>query len=464
MQETSTRRTFLKTAAAVATTSALHRLNAATGSPNSKLQHACIGVGGMGGLDYKNFLEHPKVEVVALCDVDAHNLAKAARKCPDARTYTDWRELLAKEGDRIDSINVSVPDHMHASITVRALRAGKHVYCQKPLCHDVAECRTVTEETAKAKTITQLGTQYSSGIGDRTAVEILNKGVIGKVKRVILSANRPGAIERYRLKGPRPAKGMPVPAHLDWDRWLGTAPKREYAEGVDKGIYHPKLWRSWQDFGTGWSGDMGCHLFDSVWKALALTSPRTVQAEVQGSWKTDPDRRRENWPQSNHITWVFPGTDRTAGDELVVEWFDGWFHAPASVQTLHTTEDVYPGEAAMFIGTEGNLLLPHREGPQLYPLNKFKDYPLPELSPRNHYHHFVDACLGGEMCGSPFGVAAPMTEAILLGTVAIRVPDTELDWDAGNMKIPGHAAAEQYLQRSYRDGWQVRGLCRNGSA
>ena len=189
--------------------------------PNDKLRHASIGVGGMGFNDLKNFLSHPRVEVVALCDVDANNLAKAAQLAPKARTYTDWREILEKED--IDSVNIAVPDHQHAIIALAAMRRGKNVYCQKPLCHDVAECREVALEAERCRVITQLGTQFAAGGGDRLGVGFLRAGTIGAVKKVYLTSNRTGA-ERYRLVGPRPAQGIPPPKTLAWDLWLGTAP------------------------------------------------------------------------------------------------------------------------------------------------------------------------------------------------------------------------------------------------
>jgi predicted dehydrogenase len=358
--------------------------------------------------------------------------------------------LLAQEGDRVDSLNVTVPDHQHAAIAMTAMNAGKHVYCQKPLCHDVAEARALAEAARRTGVVTQLGTQHASGMGDRMAVEFLRSGTIGKIKRVCLCANRPGA-EQYRLLGPRPA-GQPAPANLAWDLWLGTAPARDFAPKV----YHPVQWRSWLDFGTGWSGDIGCHIFNAVWRALDLQAPKSVTARVQESWRDAPDRRKDTWPQSNHITWVFPGNERTAGDELIVEWFDGEFYPPADIRALHAGN--YPGEAAMFLGTEGALLLPHTSGPILYPKEKFASLPRPRLEPRNHYHHFVDACLGKTKTESHFQFAGPMTETVLLGTVAVRVPETLLPWDAAGMKFPNHPAADAFLRRPYRDGWQVKGL------
>ncbi|MCP5109604.1 MAG: Gfo/Idh/MocA family oxidoreductase, partial [bacterium] len=239
-----TRRHFLKTgaAAALATPAIARGLNA-----NGKIQHACIGVGGMGFNDFQNFKSHGMTEVVAICDVDSNHLERVAKEVPHARKYTDWRELLEKEGDKIDSVNVTVPDHMHFPIAISAVRAGKHVYCQKPLCHDVAEVRALTEATRKAGVKTQLGTQAASGFGDRMGVQYVKDGLIGKVKHVYLCSNRPGAIDAYRLVGPRPVEKHEAPPQLNWDLWTGTAPLRSYAPG----IYHPSKWRAWQDFGTG---------------------------------------------------------------------------------------------------------------------------------------------------------------------------------------------------------------------
>ena len=422
-------------------------------SPNAKLQHACIGVGGMGWQDLKNLKDIEKAQIVAICDVDKNNLAKAAAVLPGVRQYADWRELFAKEGARVDSVNIAVPDHMHALITLTALRAQKHVYCQKPLCHDVSECRVITKAAKAAGVVTQLGTQHASGIGDRMAVQWLREGVIGHATRVLLCSNRSGVIGKYRLEGPRPAQGVPPPAELAWDLWLGTAPERPYAPD----IYHPMKWRTWQDFGTGWSGDIGCHIFDAVWKGLGLTAPKTIVADVQKSWADSPARRGDTWPQSDHITWVFPGNKATGGNDLTVEWFDGEFYPPAEIQKM-TGLEKYPEEAAMIIGTEGAMLIPHQSGPLLLPREKFHGHPKPKPGKRSHYRHFVEACLGGEMTESHFAQTGPMAEAILLGTVAIRVPGTVLEWDARHLRFPNAPQADHFLRRTYREGWQVAGL------
>lgn len=446
-----TRRNFIMTAATAAVSgSTLLQAAVNSSQPAAKLRHACIGVGGMGGHDLQNFMQHPQVEIVALCDVDENNLKKAAALLPNARLYSDWRELFKKEKDNVDSVNVTVPDHNHFVIAMKAISLGKHVYLQKPMCHDVTEVRALTEASIRRKVITQLGTHHASGLGDRTAVQWLKAGVIGKMKHVYLCSNRPGAIETYRKVGPRPTPSVDAPSTLNWDIWIGTAPMRPYVAG----IYHPAIWRSWLDFGTGWSGDIGCHIFDAVWKGIELTAPKTIVAEVQQSWKDSPARRGDTWPQGDHITWTFPGNKYTESDSLTVEWFDGEFYPPENIRALFSVEK-YPAESAMVIGTKGALLIPHTEMPVLLPQQNFNDVKAPELGKRNHYHHFADACLGKEKTESHFAQSGPMTEAIILGTVAIRCAGTTLEWDARKLKFSNYPEADQYLKRTYRKGWEV---------
>ncbi len=441
------RRKFLQTAATSVIAAPL--LLESCKPDDGILQHACIGVGGMGWGDLQNFVKHPKVQIVALCDVDSERLKKASELVPDARTYSDWRELLKKEKKNIESVNVAVPDHSHFSIAYSAIQDGKHVYCQKPLCHDVVEVRVLTQAAIKAKVVTQLGTQHASSANDRRAVQLIKEGAIGKIKHAYLCSNRPSAVQ-YRIEGPRPQNGQDAPAHLDWDLWIGSAPMRPYSPD----IYHPMIWRSWQDFGTGWSGDIGCHIFDAVWKGLGLRPPISVIAEVQKSWQESPKRRADMWPQSNHITWIFPGNNLTDSDELPLEWFDGEFYPPQEILDLFPGEQ-YPVESAMLVGTEGALLVVHGGSLVLLPTDKFENYDMPVFSDRNHYYHFIDACLGGEKTESHFAQTGPMTEAILLGTVAIREPNTLLEWDANNLKFPNYPDADKYLRRTYRKGWSI---------
>ena len=450
------RRTFLQASASMGLTAPLiaPRLVRAA-SPNGKLQHACIGVMGMMGVaDRKSLASHPQIDIVALCDVDENFLNAAAKEHPGAKTFVDWRQMIADAGDKFDSVNVTVPDHMHAAIAMTAMGAGKHVWTQKPMCHDIAEVRALTETAAQKGVVTQLGTQHASGMGDRMAVEFMKQKVLGKAKRLILCSNRPGAIDAYRLVGPRPAHGEKPPAHLHWDLWLGTAPQRPYSPG----IYHPVKWRAWQDFGTGWSGDIGCHIFNAPWKGLGLSAPKSVIAEVQESWKNNPARRADTWPQADHITWIFPGNEYTGGEDLTVEWFDGTIYPPKEIQALNPSEN-YPPESFMMVAENGALLLPHTSGPQLLPAEKYRAYPRPKLPPQNHWHNFVDACLGKiDAPESPFSIAGPMSEVVVMGTVAIRRPGVKLEWDSPAMRFTNNEAANKLLKRTYRPGWEVEGL------
>lgn len=449
-----TRRRFLQTLAPLAGGLAVPNLLRAA-NVNGRLQHACIGVGGMGFGDLQNFKQHPRTDIVAICDVDAGNLARAAKELPNARTYRDWRELLVKEAGRIDSINAAVPDHMHASICFTAMKAGKHVYCQKPMCHDVAEVRALTQIAAEKQLKTQLGNQHSSGAGDRMAVEYIKSGVIGKIKHVYLCSNRVSGMA-YRLDQPKPPQ-IPVPADLAWDLWLGTAPVRPYAAEV----YHPARWRTWLDFGTGWSGDIGCHIFSAPWKALGLKAPTSIEARANQGWVDSPELRAQLWPQANHIRWTFPGNALTvAGKDLTVEWFDGVdpaFYIPEEFRKLYPG-DRFPEEAALFIGEGGALLLPHTSGPQLLPREQFAAVPRPQVKGENHYHSFANSIIDNTPCESSFDISGAMSEAVILGTVALRSPGVKLEWDAQALTIRNSPEANARLRRSYRDGWKIEGL------
>jgi predicted dehydrogenase len=348
-------------------------------------------------------------------------------------------------------VNVSVPDHMHAMITLAALESGKHVYCQKPLCHDVAECRAVAQAAKKNGRISQLGTQAASGFGDQMAVKHLRNGVLGHVKKVITCSNRPGAIAAYRALGPRPNRTDAVPESLDWNLWLATAPERPFVNG----IYHPSKWRGWQDFGTSWLGDIACHVSDFWWRGLQLKAPKSVIAKVQQSWLDSPERRADTWPQSQHITWMFDGNKASGGKDFTVEWFDGLMFPSEEYQVLAKAAGYksFPAEGAMVIGEEGAMIVPNASGPTFSPRDKFKGIARPKPVKRNHYHHFVDDCLGGEKTESFFEQTWPMTDSILLGTVAARIPNTKLEWDAEKMEITNVPEARKYLSRTYRKGW-----------
>ncbi len=446
-----TRRRFLK-----------HSLNAGIGaafvpaivsaqSPNGRLQHASIGIGGMGGEDLRQFSSNPNVEIVAICDLDTVRLDAAAEKFPQARPYQHWRELLEAEGDKIDSVNVSTPDHMHAPITMSAINRGKHVYCQKPLAHDVYEARQLAAAATKAGVVTQMGIQINASVGYRMAVQMIRDGAIGKVQRVYAWSNKPPY--NYRPLGPRPQGEDPVPATFDWDEWLGTAPVRPHKLGV----YYPSLWRGWQDFGAGWLGDMGCHIIDTPYQALRLGAPLSVSAEVDPQWRDSSLRRAETWPIWQIVRYTFPGNELTAEPTLELTWSDGGKYPPDDVRQ-HIGGQGLPPQGSLLLGEAGALLLPHVGGPQLFPTEKFKDYPRPQIELRHHYGHWVDACRNQGQTAAGFDYAGPLTEVILLGTVALRCPDKQLTYDAEQMKITNLPEANQYIRRTYREGWTVTGL------
>ena len=448
------RRTVLKTTAAAGLLACpLARISRAA-APNGTVQHASIGVGGMGWGDVNQIASHAKARIVALCDVDTRRLAAAARKFPNARKYQDWRELLDKEGDKVDSVNVTTPDHTHAPVTMTALAMGKHVYCQKPLTHDVFQARRISEAAKKARVVTQMGIQLSSTIAARMSVKMLRDGAIGKVKEVFLWSNKDPS--KYRPVGPRPKRADPVPAQLDWDAWCGTAPVRPYVHGV----YHPTWWRGWQDFGCGWLGDMGCHIMDMPYRALGVGMPIAVQAQVEPKWRDDPARRIETFPTWQIVRYTYGGTDMTAGKTVDITWSDGFKYPPAAMQKQFLEGRKYPAQGAMVIGERGTMLMPHGAGPRLYPSEKLKAVPKPKLKPWNHYHQFIDAILGknGGKTQASFDYAGPLSEMVLLGTVALRFDGQSLKWDAPNMKVTNVPDANRYVRLPCRKNWQVKGL------
>lgn len=453
MRQQSDRRSFLKQGIGAGLCAATWAHAALGKSPNGKIHHAAIGVGGKGWSDVMAFASHPEVVVAAVCDVDENQMRRAAQQFPQARRYQDWRVLLAKEGDKIDAVSVSTPDHMHAPISMSAINLGKHVFVQKPMTHDVYEARRLTEAAAKAGVATQMGIQANAMVCYRKAVQLIRDGAIGKVQRVYAWSNKPSG--KYRPTGPRPIGEDPVPETLDWDVWLGTAPVRPYKAGV----YHPKWWRGWRDFGVGWLGDMGCHIIDSPFQALKLTAPLRVRAEVESAWWNTLGRRNETWPTWQILHYTFAGTDLTADKTLEFTWSDGGKYPPDEVGR-HIDNQQYPAQGSLLIGEAGSLLLPHVDDPELFPRARFKDYPLPKLAPRNHYHHWIDACLGNATTAAGFDYSGPLTETVLLGTIALLCADKELDWDADRMQVTNVPEANQYLCRAYRDGWAVAGLDR----
>ena len=268
-----------------------------TPRPNDKLNVACIGVGGMGGADRRNVSKGKDVQIVALCDVDANSLGRAAKAHPKAKTFRDFRRLFDAMHKDIDAVTVSTPDHMHGAIAIAALRLGKHVYCQKPIAHNLHECRLMATLATEKNLVTQMGIQIHSTKAYRTAAETMVKGVLGAIceAHVWVSKSWAGPPKK------RADRTDEVPAHLDWDLWLGVAPERPYV----KRAYHPAQWRRWLDFGSGTLGDMGCHIFDPVFTILGIGAPSGVISK-------GPKHFEETFAPDSDVLWEFPGTAQTA--------------------------------------------------------------------------------------------------------------------------------------------------------
>jgi predicted dehydrogenase len=441
----STRRRFAATVVAVASGTA-GRMGAATPSSpvrsaNGLLRTAHVGVGGMGGADLKSIASHPRVEIAALCDVDASRLEAAGGLHPKARRFRDYREMLSTLGESVDAVVVSTPDHTHAPAAMTAIRLGKPVYCQKPLTHEIFEARALREAAASRGLVTQMGIQVHSSAVYRRAVRMIQDGVIGRVGRVLAWSNKNWGFDGAGIGG-----GQAAPASLDWDLWLGTAAERPYAPGV----YHPGAWRKLVDFGTGTLGDMGVHIFDTPYAALELTAPRWARTTCRAPTGV-------GHPERNVVEYEFPGTRHTAAT-LSWTWFDGAAAPPEVTDAGLPAGFQLPGQGSLFVGEGGTMLLPHVGEAVLFPEERFRGAVRPAVEDRNHYHQWVDACLGSTTTSAGFDYAGPLTEALLLGVVANRFPGRTLEWDAAAMRIPNEPAADRLVRRSYRRGFEVEGL------
>lgn len=433
------RRRFLQTSAVGILAAPWVTSGVRAASPNAKLRHAAIGVGSMGHADLMDIASHPMVEIAALCDVDARHLDAVRKQFPQAVCYKDWRELFAKEGERIDTVNVSTPDHMHGSIGLAAMSMRKHLYVQKPLAQNLFECRKLTEKAREMGVVTQMGIQISASAGERRTVALVHQGVIGKIKEVHSWSRK-----QWGDMAPMPERQDAVPESFDWNLWLGPAAERPFI----KGYYHPMQWRRRRDFGTGTLGDMGCHMFSAWFRALALAAPVSVRHSGPAPLNDS------NWANNSAVEYTFKGTAYTAGDTVKVMWYDGSVKPPQEV--VAAAGGRLSGEGSVFIGTDGVILFPHCGAPLLFPKEKFSGYKMPEIAAIDHYHEFIDCSLKGERkTGADLDLAGPLTEAVLLGCLASPFPGQLLEWDSSALKITNHAEADKLVKRSYRKGWEI---------
>jgi predicted dehydrogenase len=450
MKPTRGRRRFLAGAAgtAAATIVPRHVLGGAGfTAPSDRLTVAGVGVGGMGANDIQNYRGEA---VVALCDVDFAYAKKAVEAFPQARRYRDYREMLAAEKD-LDAVTIATPDHTHAVIASAALAAGKHVYCQKPLAHDVFETRALAAQAAKAGLVTQMGIQGHSDEGLRLICEWIGDGAIGEVRKVeawcTLTYYPPGHESWSTPCTGRPSDTPPVPEGLDWDLWIGPAAMRPYSP-----CYHPTVWRNWLAFGSGMLADRGCHTLDPVFTALELGYPSSVEASVT-------DTSPEHFPVASIVRYRFPA--RGARPPVELTWYDGL--KPPSPEELEPGRRLGSAEGgSLFVGSSGLLMAGvYGEGPRLVPESRMQSYRRPPKTlPRvkSHYDDFITACKGRQAAaGAPFAYSALLTEVILLGNIAKRFPDTRLDWDPVAMRFRGHEEASRLVRTPYRDGWSLAG-------
>jgi predicted dehydrogenase len=413
-------------------------------APSEKLNIAGIGVGGMGK---SNMMQLESENIVALCDVDHEYAAETFKRYPKAKVYTDFRKMLDKQSD-IDAVMIATPDHTHAVIAAEAMRRKKHVYCQKPLTHDVYESRMLTKMAKETGVTTQMGIQGHSMEGGRLICEWIWDGAIGKVTEVDAWCSLsyyPFGHEWWSSKwSRRPKETPPVPATLDWDLWLGPAPERPYHPA-----YHPGVWRCWWDFGCGMMGDRGAHTLDPVFWALKLGHPTSVEA-------TSLDLNPDTHPVASIVTYQFPARGDLPPVKLT--WYDGLRPPrPAELEDGRQMGNVEGG--SLFKGSEGKLVAGvYGEDPRLIPESRMKAYKTPEKTiPRvegSHEQDWIRACKSGGRAGADFEYSGLLTEVCLLGNVARRV-DARIEWDAENMKVTNLPEANKYIRTQYREGWSL---------
>ncbi|MBC8371147.1 MAG: Gfo/Idh/MocA family oxidoreductase [Planctomycetes bacterium] len=449
MSKKLSRRKFLRNSAvtAVVAPTASQLLGSCASAPNlavGKLRHAAIGVGGMGGADLKQIAAHKDVDIVALCDVDANNLAAASKLHPNARVYVDWRELLEAEYHNLDSVNVTTPDHMHAPISYKAIELGLHVYCQKPLTHTVIESRRLKEIAQRKNVVTQMGIQNHSAANYSVAKQLFDEGHIKDIHEVHVWTDRPAGWWPQGVE--RPEGEDPVPATLDWDKWIGVAPMRPYKGGN----YHAFAWRGRLDFGTGAQGDMGCHLMDPATWFLQLGHPLTIKS-------TGPAPTNDTFPLESHVEYQFPATSKTAAAGVKVVWHDGKNKPTALLEKYGFGDKPYEN-GSLFIGSNGAHMFSPYEMPKTTFTDKLADLLMPDANATNHWHQWVDACFGRAVASAPFDYSAHLTEVALLGNIALRFPNETLNWQGKRLRFDGNDAATALLGKDYRAGWRYSGL------
>ncbi|WP_295675243.1 Gfo/Idh/MocA family oxidoreductase [uncultured Mucilaginibacter sp.] len=469
------RRSFIKKSAIAAAGFYIvprHVLGKGFIAPSDKLLIAAIGAGGKGASDIDMFNKTGKASIGFLCDVDDRQTVATRKAFPNAKYYKDFREMLDKEAKSIDAVSVSTPDHTHAVAAIAAMQLNKHVYVQKPLTHDIYEARKLTEAAHRYKVVTQMGNQGSSGDGVRQLQDWYNADVIGDVHTVYCYTDRP----IWPQGVPRPTNISKIPPELDFNLWLGTAPKRDYFEEL-----LPFNWRGWWDFGTGALGDMACHIMSPAFAVLGLGYPVSAECSVATKYITNWNRGYfpESGPISSHITLIFKG--KPGKPDVELHWMDGGIQ-PTRPEELGPNEVMGDGgNGIIFLGTKGKMMAgTYAVNPQLLPTSRTKEVKVPVTVARvkggedGHYGAWVEAAIAGygsheaKNLSSHFDIAGPLTESVLMGNLAIRSAEIQkkngddfdypgrnikLLWDGPNMKITNFDEANQFVKRNYREGW-----------
>ena len=444
-------------------------------APSDRLVVAAIGAGGKGADDVNHFFKSGKADIGFLCDVDDRQAVESRKNFPKAKYYKDFREMLAKEGKSIDAVSVSIPDHQHGVAAMAAMQMNKHVYVQKPMTHDIYEARMLTQAAHKYKVVTQMGNQGASGDGVRQLQDWYNAGTIGDVHTIYCYTDRP----IWPQGVGRPGNTSPIPAGLDFDLWLGTAPKKEYFEGI-----LPFNWRGWWDYGTGALGDMACHIMAPAFAVMGLGYPTSAECSVATKYIENWNKAYypESGPIASHITLRFKGEKGKPDVEL--HWMDGGIQ-PSRPEELGANEEMGDGgNGVIFLGTKGKMMAgTYGVNPQLLPTSRTKEVKVPQTVARvnggedGHYAAWVEAAIAGygsekaKNLSSNFDIAGPLTESVLMGNLAIRSYDIrkpkgkddfdypgrfiKLLWDGPNMKITNFDEANQFVKRTYREGWSM---------
>jgi predicted dehydrogenase len=419
--------------------------------PSNKLNIAGIGVGGRGASDLKGVESE---NIVILCDVDLNRARSTIKRYPKAKIYRDYRRMLDKEAKNIDAVVVATPDHNHAPATLRALRAGKHVYCEKPMAHTIFEARQMTQLARESGLVTQMGIQGHAGEGLRLYWEFIRSGAIGTVREVHVWTDRAGTKDRpWWPQGiGRPKGSAPVPEGLDWNLWLGPARWRPYAKFPNgrggEATYCPFNWRGWWDFGCGALGDMAVHNSDPAFFVLELGAPTAVEAETSAV-------NNETFPVWNIIHYEFPA--KGSRPAIKMTWYDGGKLPPAPPELEGRP---LGSNGILFVGDKGKLLGPsHAGAPRLIPESRMKAYGKPpHMLPRSPGHHkeWIEACKARDPQGAKAGFwySGPFVEALLVGNLAVRL-QKRVEWDSETMRSANCPEADNYITEFYRVGWRL---------